>query len=386
MKRTLRLLLLIVLSVFSFSTPSLGQGAGGTVIRTAEKGFEIVLDAATNKYMLKLPALRMPELVFKGLDSSIYSMLQNNIFQYTLKPMDLTLTRQFRNGLEQFHVSTAEVGNFMEWAQHFPVRETFPYYIRFQSVLDNPNNLYLPFAENFYMKTFNQMTPRIKDFLKTTAKPWDRNFELDVLQRIELLGKERKPVADFYNMGASSGRLKYLDDALSVTPQTWNPQRLILSFERKYSSNFDNTLFPHLNPSAKIWINGKQTNVRGFNQVEHMDQFYTFLLNGYSRESKPMTISFRPGQKQMMIYNADRSSFVRIAEHEYSGEPHAHLGKITTVRVTVDGVTRTEDVLHEISIPIKWPSYLPQGEEDMYELMITKPMRELQKNPNVTVE
>lgn len=257
--------------------------------------------------------------------------------------------------------------------------------------------IFSEFMRRYYDQHFGMLSPHMKTLFDKVSSFQDENMETLVTKRVSYLAQNKELLAqaalpEMDALPTQAFRLRYLADITTLTPNNFNPSNLVLSIERRMSTNPQKD-FPlrHVSGHAMFTIGQQFYPVFGYNgPLDNITLLYRFLLNG-NHKNKPLTAIFDADSRALAIYNADKTFWLRISSHEYSSPErlHLHLNELRQVDfINSYGVESHEQVNFNLSIPLSVPEDLPQhGVQDfLYQKLIVNPVKFWKGNDHVTIE
>ena len=249
-------------------------------------------------------------------------------------------------------------------------------------------------ATAYYKRNIATHTPHLREFFKQVEKQHSRTLEEKVMKRMYfiVLNKDwfRKHFApNIPNFGL---RMRYTKDIAKLTPDSFQPGNLVISFERKLTPGQGKASIRHVNRKSVFTVGSSKTPypVYQYNgPTEFIPNLYLYLVNG-SHPKDEITILFDEKARSLAIYNRDHSLWLRITPHEYASPNnlHLHLNETRTVLMhTEQGKEIKETVNFNLFIPLGTPAALPKYKQDqyLYDIMIARPIRYFQGNAHVKI-
>lgn len=248
-------------------------------------------------------------------------------------------------------------------------------------------------ASAYYKQHFVSFTPHLMEFFKKVGRFQNQNLEYQVMKRVVFLAenKERLHAAISPNTRESGLRLRYLKDVTQLTPQTFSPHDLVLSFERQMSPGQPTSAIRHISIKSRFdaGLSKSYPVYRYDGPLELMPQLYEFLIygNGPQRE---LVVIFDKDSRSMLIYNKDRSVWLRITPHEYASADklHLHLNEKRLANITNGfGYPFAEMVALNLAIPLARPQNIPAQTQEkyLYQKMVLQPLQYFKTKKFVTV-
>ena len=371
---------LFLISVF-FCLTVAGYAQGGAV--------KILRNAMGEATMLVPPAI-VPSSLSRTAAAGMNSLLQSQVAKAATTPPTLNLTYKIvPSGQAKIFLHHSQIDLYLNYAlPRAPISQVLKNVRLLQKAVNNENNFFVPLATKYYFDTFHRGSPKLKDFFKEVGAQNNPDLEEQVLTRLETLAQSRQAVGSSLNVGSNSLIVKYMGWDTPLSSQPFDPNSLVLTFERMLSSQFKSDLFPALSSSSAVYTPRGKFSTQYYKNVEDMVSLYSFLLNGYGPQKK-MFLS-TPTPKNFFLFNEDKTSWIRVSDHEYeSAAPHVHLEKMVPTQYTVNGKTVNDYVLFNLRIQLSRPRFLNTAvvDESIWRtLLIDKPQRILTANPLVTVE
>ncbi len=185
-------------------------------------------------------------------------------------------------------------------------------------------------------------------------------------------------------------RLRYTKDIALLSPQTFQPKDLVLSFEQKMKPGQGHTLITQLGGNSRFTAKGETYPVYHYDgPPEYLAQLYLYLING-KETTRPVTAVWDPETRSLAMYNHDKTRWLRITPHEYANPRnlHIHLNETRPVQISLPGGNKIqEQVNFNLFIPLSRPAGLrnKNSEDYLYRIMITTPLGVLKKTRHVTL-
>ena len=248
-------------------------------------------------------------------------------------------------------------------------------------------------ATAYYKRNFSTHTPHLREFFKKVESLHSRSLEEKVIKRMYFIIQNKAYFHAYFapNIPKSGLRIRYTKDIGKLTPDSFRPENLILSFERKLNPGLANASIRHVTRRSVFNVGEKaHYPVYMYNgPLEFIPNLYLYLING-SHPKNAITISFDENTRSMAIYNEDRSLWLRITPHEYSTPENLHLHLNETRTATLpdaNGEPIRETVNFNLFIPLSTPIALPKYKQAdyLYEMMILRPIRYFQGNSHVKI-
>ena len=248
-------------------------------------------------------------------------------------------------------------------------------------------------ATAYYKRNFATHTPHLREFFKQVEKQHSRTLEEKVMKRMYFIVRNKEWFRSHFapTISHSGLRMRYTKDIAKLTPDSFYPGNLVISFESKLSPGQSKAAIRHINRRSVFTVGEKNTYpVYQYNgPIEFIPNLYLYLING-SHPKDEMTILFDEQARSLAIYNRDRSLWLRITPHEYASPNnlHLHLNETRTVIYhTTQGTEEKETVNFNLFIPLARPAALPQSQQDryLYDIMISRPIRYFQGNSHVKI-
>ena len=255
------------------------------------------------------------------------------------------------------------------------------------------------FIRHYYAAQFGDLSPHMEYFFDKVGSLQDRELELRITKRLYYLAQNNYLLSDvifpdLLQMPArKSFRARYLKNIAALTPETFEEENLVLSFERRMSLNpYHDFPIRHVNGRVKVKIGQEVYPVFAYNgPFDNLSILYRFLLNGSKHPHQHITFVFDEEGQSLALFNHDHTLWLRISPHEFSFPEnlHVHLNELRTVDfVNLDGVPTTELINLNLSIPLSTPPDLPRykPKDFLYKKMILEPVKASKQNAHVTIE
>ena len=255
----------------------------------------------------------------------------------------------------------------------------------------NHKHFFSYLALTYYKQHFHDFTPHLWDFFKRIGHKHNFLLEETVIRRMHFLALNKKFLTEAAAPGApdSAVRLRYLRNTGYLKPELFKTYHLALSIEQNLHPANRRAAVRHVNAKSQFPVGKTHYPVYQYNgPLEFLPNLYLYLING-KQTKKPVTIFFDPDARIFIMFNEDRSLWLRMTPHEYSVfNPHIHLNEARAVSVTNElGMEIHETVNYNLIIPLAQPAWLPpDGHEDyLYETMVLKPLRHFSGNPHIKI-
>ena len=257
--------------------------------------------------------------------------------------------------------------------------------------------LFGEFIRQYYDQHFGMLSPHLKTLFEQISSFENEEMEIEVTKRVSYLAQNKELIAqaalpEVSTLPEQAFRLRYLADIATLTPGNFNPEHLVLSIERRMSTNPQKD-FPlrHVSGHAMFKIGQQFYPVFGYNgPLDYITQLYRFLLNG-THKNKHLTVIYDETTRALAIYNHDKTLWLRISSHEYSSPErlHLHLNELRAVDfINSYGVESHEQINCNLSIPLSVPENLPSHnvQDFLYQQLIVNPVKFWKGNDHVTIE
>ena len=259
------------------------------------------------------------------------------------------------------------------------------------------HQLFPIFIRQYYSQNFGILSPHLQDLFTKIGSLQNRDLEMQVIKRMRYLAMNKESISAALSstntkLSGSTLRVRYLADIYQLTAENFREELLVLSVEKAMNPDPERD-FPirHVNSSSEVKIGKKMYPVYMHDvSLDHMANLYRFLLNGKAKHQF-ITAMFDPVVGSLILFNHNKTLWLRISFHEYSSPEklHIHLNEIQTVRFTnTYGTEKTEKVNFNLLIPLQAPADFPksQARETLYQLLVTNPVKFFQGDDHVTVK
>lgn len=257
-----------------------------------------------------------------------------------------------------------------------------------QAESQNPNlPFFAVFATLFYKQHFISYTPHLRDFFVQAARLKSHALEEKIIKRIHFLGTHRQLFRERLapHVPQMGLRLRYTKDIALLSPNTFQPEDLVLSFEQQMRPGQPHTLITHIRGNSAFAVQGETYPVYHYDgPPQYLAQLYLYLINGENAAS-PVTAVWDPETRSLAMYNHDKTRWLRITPHEYANPRnlHIHLNETRTLQMALpNGKPFQERVNFNLFIPLGRPATLrnKNHEDYMYRMMVTTPLALLKKH------
>lgn len=245
------------------------------------------------------------------------------------------------------------------------------------------------FAVNYYRKVLHGLTPSFYDFLQQISLLGDKQIQTSVVARMQFLFSHQNNFKAILARTApvtGNWSLYWMPQFTPGQKVTFNPNRLVFSYERTlYPDRTDITL-DHIRADSKIRINGKNTRVVHFQEdLSFLPQFYRQLLYK-TPEGRPLFVAVDIPNRLMIVFNDVKNKWVRISKHEFADpqDLHIHLNRVKKIYFkTGKEKEHYDNMLMNVRIPIQSrPDLTPEELEDIF---FTQTIRRFEQMPNVYI-
>lgn len=245
------------------------------------------------------------------------------------------------------------------------------------------------FAVNYYRKVLHGLTPSFYDFLQQISLLGDKQIQTSVVARMQFLFSHQNNFKAILARTApvtGNWSLYWMPQFTPGQKVTFNPNRLVFSYERTlYPDRTDITL-DHIRADSKIRINGKNTRVVYFQEdLSFLPQFYRQLLYK-TPEGRPLFVAVDIPNRLMIVFNDVKNKWVRISKHEFADpqDLHIHLNRVKKIYFkTGKEKEHYDNMLMNVRIPIQSrPDLTPEELEDIF---FTQTIRRFEQMPNVYI-
>ena len=292
---------------------------------------------------------------------------QNFFLQRQLSDISQTLLARYTHPLDALHAL---------WQTEPPDADLQPFAV---------------FATALYRRHFISYTPHLWDFFVQAARLKSHALEEKIIKRIHFLGTHRQLFRERLapHVPQMGLRLRYTKDIALLSPNTFQPEDLVLSFEQQMRPGQPHTLITHIRGNSAFAVQGRSYPVYHYDgPPQYLAQLYLYLINGENAAS-PVTAVWDPETRSLAMYNHDKTRWLRITPHEYANPRnlHIHLNETRTLQMALpNGKPFQERVNFNLFIPLGHPATLrnKNHEDYMYRMMVTTPLALLKKAPHVT--
>ncbi len=259
------------------------------------------------------------------------------------------------------------------------------------------HNLFGLLAMRFYVQNFGLVTPHLNKLFKQMARINSRPVQNRFIERMRFLAENQELILQqltAHKIPQANIRMRYTQDVEKLTDQNFNAQQLVLSVEQHMNPNPEKD-FPirHINAQTELKTTSDQYPIYKYaGPTDLFPTLYRYLLNG-SRRRDPVTLFFDEENKSLVLYNADKTLWLRITPHEYENPTklHIHLNEQRTISfVDAAGKEHTVPVNINLSIPLSAPENMPAdqtlAQRFLYEKLILHPVKSLQGDNRVTIQ
>lgn len=300
-----------------------------------------------------------------------------------------TVTRQGQSVLiAPKHMLNQQLHYFNQ--QQVPIERVYRYIKDLQNQVDNRESFYELLFKAYYNDHFHVFTPNLEQFVQKIISLHDVSLEQRIISRMKQLIQYKPQLATKFPIlnPEYSIRMRYIEDIETLTVENFTEEALLLSIEQPLLASTKKTFIRHIKGNSTFKVGKQQQEFRVHNYkgpAQYLPNLYRYLVNGDDTKM-PMYLAIDQKQKSLLLFNYDFTTWLRITPHEYSrpGNLHVHVYKKFQEDLVVDGIRKMEPVLINLSIPIKNPDHVhSMSPEDLYNLFIKNPMKELRANPYV---
>lgn len=245
------------------------------------------------------------------------------------------------------------------------------------------------FAVNYYRKVLHGLTPSFYDFLQQISLLGDKQIQTSVVARMQFLFSHQNNFKAILARTApvtGNWSLYWMPQFTPGQKVTFNPNRLVFSYERSLYPDRTDVTLDHIRADSKIRINGKNTRVVYFQEdLSFLPQFYRQLLYK-TPEGRPLFVAVDIPNRLMIVFNDTKNKWVRISKHEFSDpqDLHIHLNRVKNIYFKTGKEKEHYDkMLMNVRIPIQSrPDLTPEELEDIF---FTQTIRRFEQMPNVYI-
>lgn len=245
------------------------------------------------------------------------------------------------------------------------------------------------FAVDYYRKVLKALTPSFYDFLQQISLLGDKQIQTAVVTRMQFLFSHQNNFKNILARTApvtGSWSLYWLPQFTPGQKVTFNPNRLVFSYERSLYPDRTDVTMDHIRADSKIRINGRNVRVVHFQEdLSYLPQFYEQLLYKHP-EGRPLFVAVDIPNRLMIVFNDTKNKWVRISKHEFSDSQdlHIHLNRVKSIYFkTGKQKEHFDKMLINIRIPIQSRRNLTP--EELEDIFFTQTIRRFEQMPNVYI-
>ena len=327
------------------------------------------------------------KLIAQALDRSLGVQLTRQ-----LTPPPLAIQQLYRKGKPIVILPKKDLVRQIDYFtnQQVPLERINKYVHGLQKHFDNRENFFEILARTYYNRHFTVLTPNIDDLIIHISYLQNPALEARFLKRLKQLTEYRPKIAqEFPNIDPKHNmRVRYINDIDNLTPENFDETKLVLAIEQFLRPSTKRTLYRHIRGNSTFTI-GKNKEFRVYNYngpTEYIPNLYRYLVNG-NDALIGMTLVLDTARNSLLLYNYDKTIWLRVTPHEYKDPDHlhVHVHKLIKQGIIVNKREHYEPVLLNLSIAIKRPNDIPLDEENLYKAFIDRPFKQLQSTPQIQV-
>lgn len=246
------------------------------------------------------------------------------------------------------------------------------------------------FAAAYYNKVFGPMAPSFYDLLKNISITGDRNLQTLAVTRMQFLFSHKKDFMSILQREPSitrgSWRLQWLPLLSAPKSNQFNPNRIVLAYERTMQPSRQDVTMEHITPTSYVRIDGKNTRVLYFQEdLKYLPELYKRLL--YNKDKgQPLFVAVDKPNRVMFVFNDTRTKWIRISQHEFSDPDnlHLHINRLKRIYFkTAKDHEHYDNMVINVTLPLKSREDLTP--EELEDIFFNQTLKTLAKTPNVYI-